>query len=364
MGLSCGLIGLPNVGKTTVFNALVGGEATVAKYPFSTVETNIGISTIPDPRLSVLARIFRSKKMTPSTLEVRDIAGLVPGASQGEGLGNQFLAQIREVEALVHVVRCFEHADVAHVLGGVDPLRDIALVESELLLADLATLERRRDRLMKRKRAGESAADKELTSLEKVEECLHQGIWLAHHPLSADEQRLVTDCHLLSSKPVLYVANVSETGNDQMSPFVQDVVDYSIKKGAKAIVLQGDLEAQLTQLPETERLEFFKELGLHASGLQRLVVAAYELLGLITFFTASEEEARAWTVRKGTRAHEAAGKIHSDMQRGFIRAEVFSYEHLVQCGTPAMVREKGYFRLEGRDYLVQDGDILYFRFHV
>lgn len=358
------MIGLPNVGKTTVFNALVGGSGVVANYPFSTVETNVGISAVPDPRLNFLAEVFKSKKITPSTLEVRDIAGLVQGASLGEGLGNQFLGQIREVDALLHLVRCFPDPNVVHVIGDVDPLRDIAVIETELMLADLATIEKRRQRLEKQSRSGgDQKAQKELAFLRQVEDLLSQNMWLHGQPFSEEEQAMLKDYQLLSAKPVFYVANVLEgTGADD--PLVCSVREHGDQRGAKTIVLAGQIEAELAGLSEADRMEFFRDLGLKESGLQRLVAAAQELLGIITFFTAGEEESRAWTIKKGIPAHEAAGKIHSDMQRGFIRAEVFAYQDLVNCRTPVVVKEKGLFRLEGRDYIVKDGDVMYFRFNV
>lgn len=357
------MIGLPNVGKTTVFNALVGASGTVANYPFSTVETNIGVSTIPDPRLSTLTKTFRSKKVTPSTLEVRDIAGLVQGASHGEGLGNQFLGQIREVDALIHLVRCFQDSNVVHVGGGVDPLRDIEVIETELMLADLETLERRRQRQEKRIKTGDGAAQKELSFIQRLEELLNQGTWLHEDLFSVDEQTLLKEYQLLSAKPALYVANVSE-GSGPDDALVQAVTEVAVRRKARVVTISGQIEAELAALSEDERTAFFTELGLKESGLQRLMAAAHELLGLITFFTAGEEESRAWTIQEGTSAQDAAGKIHSDMQRGFIRAEVFAYSDLVSCGTLAGLREKGLFRLEGRDYVVKDGDVMYFRFNV
>ena len=363
MGLSCGLIGLPNVGKTSVFNALVGGGGVIANYPFSTVETQIGVSAIPDARLSKLAEIFSSKKVTPSTLEIRDIAGLVQGASQGEGLGNQFLAEIREVDALLHLVRCFQDSNIMHVAGDIDPQRDISMIESELMLADLTTLERRRERIQKRVKTGERSLQKELDLLMKVEALLNEGQWLYGKAFSSEEQLFLNDFQLLSAKPVFFVANVAE-GMGVDDPLVKPVIEAAQQRKTKAIILPGQMEAELATLSEQERAEFFQELGLQESGLQRLIANAHEILGLITFFTAGEEESRAWTIKKETKAQEAAGKIHSDMQRGFIRAEVFAYSDLIDCGSPAAVREKGLFRLEGRDYIVKEGDIMYFRFNV
>jgi len=363
MGLSCGLIGLPNVGKTSVFNALVGAGGVVANYPFSTVETNIGVAVVPDVRLSTLTKIFHSQKVTPSTLEVRDIAGLVQGASHGEGLGNQFLAQIREVDVLLHLVRCFPDSNVMHVAGDVNPARDIEVIESELLLADLATLERRRERIEKRAKTGDAKLRVEHDLVRRLEELLNEGQWLYGKAFSVEEQSLLKDYQLLATKPVLFVANVSEEMKED-DPLVQSVMEVGRQKGIRTILLAGQTEAELATLSEADRAEFFQALGLKESGLQKLIAAANEMLGLITFFTAGEEESRAWTIQKQTIAQEAAGKIHSDMQRGFIRAEVFSYADLMACGSPAAVREKGLFRLEGREYIVQDGDIMYFRFNV
>lgn len=357
------MIGLPNVGKTTVFNALVGARGVVANYPFSTVETNVGVSAVYDSRLSQLGKMFRSKKITPSTLEVRDIAGLVQGASRGEGLGNQFLAQIREVDALLHLVRCFQDPNVVHVIDEVNPLRDIAVIEAELVFADLETLERRRDRLERRAKTGEGLAQKELSLVCRLEELLNQGVGLYRQNFSLEESEWLREYQLLSNKPVIYVANVPE-GVGADDPLAQSVLTHGAKNGGKPIVLQGQIEAELATLNESDREEFFMDLGLKESGLQRLWATAYEVLGLSTFFTVGEEEARAWTITKGMPAQLAAGKVHSDMQRGFIRAEVFAYPDLVKYGSSTALREKGLIRLEGRDYVVQDGDVMYFRFNV
>ncbi|MEE8494530.1 MAG: redox-regulated ATPase YchF [Nitrospirales bacterium] len=364
MGVSCGLIGLANVGKTTVFNALLGGKALVANYPFSTVETNVGIAAVPDPRLPKLSQIFKSRKITPSTLEVRDIAGLVEGASQGEGLGNQFLAQIREVDALIHIVRCFEASDVIHVGGAVDPVRDVETVETELMLADLETLGRRRQRAEKRvKSGGDEKAKKELEALDQLTERLNRGRWLAHETLGDEEVILLNECQLLSGKPLLILANAAE-GASREHPSVKPLSQLAEDKGAPLIVLWAQLEAEVASLTPDEQRDYLRELGFKESGLVQLTQAAYALLSLLTFFTAGEEESRAWPLRSGTKASRAAGKIHSDMERGFIRAEVYPYVDLIACGTVAGVREKGLFRLEGRDYVIQEGDVVYFRFNV
>lgn len=363
MGLCCGMIGLPNVGKTTVFNALTGGGALAANYPFATVDPNTGIALVPDPRLIKLTEIFTSKKTTYSTLEVRDIAGLVEGASKGEGLGNQFLGHIREVDALLHVVRCFQGTDVVHVSGGIDPLRDIGVIETELMLSDLETLDRRKQKTEKKVRAGDKKAAFEVEFLAKLIGLLDKGEWLGNREYTPEERPILNECQLLSAKPVLFVANVSE-GKNTDEAMVQTVRDYAEKRGARVVTICGQLEAELSSLPESERADFLKEMGLTESGLVRLTREAYTLLDLITFFTAGEIESRAWPIPKGMKAPQAAGKIHSDMERGFIRAEVYHYEDLLACGSEAKVKEKGLFRLEGKDYVIKEADIVYFRFNV
>jgi len=357
------MIGLPNVGKTTVFNALVGAGAVVANYPFSTVETNVGIAQVPDPRVDKLVEIFKSKKKTPSTLEVRDIAGLVEGASTGEGLGNQFLSQIREVDALMHVVRCFQGGDVVHVSGSVNPIRDISTIETELMLADLEALDRRKQRVEKKVRAGDKKAAFEMTFLQRLMELLDKGEWLGNLSYQPDERMILDECQLLAAKPVLFVANVSEGANADEA-MVKTVREFGEKRGARVVTICGQLEAELSSLPENERADFLKEMGLTESGLVRLTREAYLLLNLITFFTAGEVESRAWPLRKGLTAPQAAGKIHSDMERGFIRAEVYHYDDLTACGSETKLKEKGLFRLEGRDYVIKEGDVVYFRFNV
>jgi GTP-binding protein YchF len=357
------MIGLPNVGKTTVFNALVGAGAVVANYPFSTVETNVGIAQVPDPRVDRLVEIFKSKKRTLSTLEVRDIAGLVEGASTGEGLGNQFLGQIREVDALMHVVRCFQGGDVVHVSGSVNPLRDIGTIETELMLADLEALDRRKQRVEKKVRAGDKKAAFELTFLQRLMELLDKGEWLGNLSYQPEERIILDECQLLAAKPVLFVVNVSE-GAKADDAMVKTVREFAQKRNARVVTICGQFEAELSLLPESERVDFLKEMGLTESGLVRLTREAYQLLNLITFFTAGETESRAWPLRKGLTAPQAAGKIHSDMERGFIRAEVYHYDDLMACGSEAKVKERGLFRLEGKDYVIKEADIVYFRFNV
>jgi GTP-binding protein YchF len=357
------MIGLPNVGKTTVFNSLVGVGAVVANYPFSTVETNVGIAQVPDPRLDRLFEIFQSKKKTPSTLEVRDIAGLVQGASTGEGLGNQFLSKIREVDALMHVVRCFQGGDVVHVSGSVNPIRDIATIETELMLADLETLDRCKQRVEKKVRAGDKKAAVELTFLQRLIGLLDKGEWLGNLSYPPEEQAMLDGYQLLAAKPVLFVANVSE-GATTDEVMVKTVREFAEKRGARVVAIRGQIEAELSTLPEDEQGAFLRDMGLTESGLVRLTREAYQLLNLITFFTAGETESRAWPLRKGLTAPQAAGKVHSDMERGFIRAEVYNYDDLLACGSEAKVKEKGLFRLEGKDYVIKEADIVYFRFNV
>jgi len=363
MGLCCGMIGLPNVGKTTVFNALTGSGALAANYPFATVDPNTGIALVPDPRLVTLTNLFKSKKTTYSTLEVRDIAGLVEGASKGEGLGNQFLSHIREVDALLHVVRCFQGTDVVHVSGGVNPLRDIGVIETELILADLETLDRRKQKTEKKIRAGDKKAACEVEFLTKLIGVLDKGEWLGNREYTAEDRVILAECQLLSAKPVLFVANVSEgiNGDEVM---VQAVRDFAGKRGARAVTICGQFEAELSSLPDIERADFLSEMGLTESGLIRLTREAYSLLDLVTFFTAGEIESRAWPIPRNTKAPQAAGKIHSDMERGFIRAEIYHYDDLLACGSEAKVKEKGLFRLEGKDYVIKEADIVYFRFNV
>jgi ribosome-binding ATPase len=310
-----------------------------------------------------LVEIFKSKKKTPSTLEVRDIAGLVEGASTGEGLGNQFLGQIREVDVLMHVVRCFQGGDVVHVSGSVNPIRDIGTIETELMLADLETLDRRKQRTEKKVRAGDKKAECELAFVQKLMDLLDKGEWLGNVPYTPEERVILDECQLLAAKPVLFVANVSERANADEA-MVKTVREFAEKRGAWVVTICGQLEAELATLPDSERADYLKEMGLTESGLVRLAREAYALLNLITFFTAGETESRAWPLRKGLTAPQAAGKIHSDMERGFIRAEVYTYDDLMVCGSEAKVKEKGLFRLEGKDYLIKEADIVYFRFNV
>lgn len=364
MGLRCGIVGLPNVGKSTIFTALTASKVPVANYPFTTIDPHIGVVEMPDARLERLAKIFASGRIIPTTVEFVDIAGLVKGASAGQGLGNRFLGQIREVDAIVHVLRCFEDREVVHVAGEVDPIRDMEIIRTELALADLETLQRRKGRLEKRAKSADPQAVKELDFIQRIEDRLNRGISLRDMNVSPEENDCLMEYQLLTCKPVLYVANVSEKDVHGHSDAMKQVRLKIEEEGSEVIALSGRIEAELLELPPAERSEYLGQLGLEETGLARLIRAAYRLLDLITFFTAGEVETRAWTVPKNIKAAQAAGKVHSDMERGFIRAEVMACRELFTLGSVAAVREKGLLRLEGRDYTVQDGDVIYFRFHV
>ncbi|MDO5337735.1 MAG: redox-regulated ATPase YchF [Eubacteriales bacterium] len=365
--MKLGIVGLPNVGKSTLFNSLTKAGAESANYPFCTIDPNVGIVTVPDERLGLLGNFYHSKKVTPAVIEFVDIAGLVKGASKGEGLGNQFLANIREVDAIVHVVRCFEDSNVIHVDGSIDPLRDMETINLELIFSDLEILERRISKVTKTARMDKEAA-KELKFLEKVKAHLEEGrMAITLECEGEDEEGFMGTYNLLTAKPVIYAANVSEDDLEDAAsanPHVQAVRKYAAETGSEVFVICAQIEQEIAELDEDEKKMFLEDLGLAESGLEKLVKASYQLLGLQSFLTSGEDETRAWTIKIGTKAPQAAGKIHSDFERGFIKAEVVNYQDLLDCGSYAGAREKGLVRMEGKEYVVQDGDVILFRFNV
>ena len=364
MGLRCGIIGLPNVGKSTIFNALTAASAEASNYPFCTINPNFGQVPIKDDRLDKIVALIETKKIVPATIEFVDIAGLVRGAHKGEGLGNQFLSHIMEMDALVHAVRCFNDSDVVHVEGDVDPVRDIEIVETEIVLKDIEFIRRGIERLRRTAKAGDAHARKELAACESLTEKLDNGIQLRHAELNQDEIARVEEMKLLSAKSVIYVLNVSEDDIDQHSDAIKRVREYAGRTNTAVVCLSGKLEEELIQLDESDRIEFMNDLGLTKLGLDTLAGEAFKTLGLVTFFTANENELRAWNIPHGTKAPQAAGKIHTDFERGFIKAEVVSCEEFVKYSGEHGAKEHGALRLEGKEYEVTDGDIILFRFNV
>ena len=366
--MKLGIVGLPNVGKSTLFNSLTKAGAESANYPFCTIDPNVGVVTVPDERLNVLGEMYHTKKIIPAAIEFVDIAGLVKGASKGEGLGNQFLANIREVDAIVHVVRCFEDSNIVHVDGSIDPLRDIETINLELIFSDLEILERRISKAVRAARNDKTIA-KELALMERIKAHLEDGKMAKSFDdiNDEDEQQWLESYNLLTYKPVMFAANVAEddlADDGASNAGVQAVREYAKREDCEVFVVCAEIEQEIAELDDDEKSMFLEELGLKESGLEKLIKASYSLLGLISYLTAGEPEVRAWTIKKGTKAPQAAGKIHSDFERGFIRAEIVSYDDLMACGTYNAAKEKGLVRLEGKDYVVQEGDIILFRFNV
>ncbi len=365
--MKLGIVGLPNVGKSTLFNAITKAGAESANYPFCTIEPNVGVVSVPDKRLDVLEKMYSAKKKVYTAIEFYDIAGLVKGASKGEGLGNKFLSHIREVAAIVHVVRCFDDGNVVHVEGSVDPIRDIETINLELIFSDLEVLERRMEKTLKLARSGDKTAKFEYGVMERMKEHLENNLPIRTLETNEDEDAFIKTLFMITSKPVLYACNVSEddimSGNTN-NEYVQKVKEYAEKENSGVMVVCAKLEEDLSGLEDEEKAEMLSEYGLEESGLDKLIQASYKLLGLMSFLTAGVQEVRAWTIKQGTKAPQAAGKIHSDIERGFIRAEIVSYDDLVECGSEAKAKEKGLFRLEGKDYIMKDGDVVNFRFNV
>lgn len=365
--MKLGIVGLPNVGKSTLFNAITKAGAESANYPFCTIEPNVGVVSVPDKRLDVLEKMYNTKKKVYTAIEFYDIAGLVKGASKGEGLGNKFLSHIREVASIVHVVRCFDDGNVVHVEGSVDPIRDIETISLELIFADIDVLERRMEKGAKLARSGDKNAKIEYALMERLKAHLEENKPARTLEVTEDEEKIIKSFMLITSKPVLYACNISEDdmmGGNLENEYVKKVKEFAANENSGTVVVSAKLEEELSGLEDEEKMEMLSEYGLEESGLDKLIQASYKLLGLISYLTAGVQEVRAWTIKEGTKAPQAAGKIHSDIERGFIRAEVVAYDDLIECGSEAAAKEAGKFRLEGKEYVMKDGDVVNFRFNV